>query len=172
MNLEDRLDKLRITRGWGWKDVELALGIGRTMLHYIRTGERQIGEVELYKLEKLEVESGITSERTVAEVREAEAAIKELDMWRERAIAAETKLAALFSLPEPQRRAVEALINSLIESGKSQTSSGRIADIADNAVHEISGKVRARGPTSRGTQAHQQEAHTVQSKGHPPRGQH
>lgn len=163
MNVEKRLDRLRISRGWGWKDVELALGIGRTMLHYIRTGERPIGAVELFKLEKLELESGIASTLDADEIREAEQTKKDRDTWRDRAIAAEMKLAAIRSLLGDDPRP---------EPGVAGASSGHVTELADEIVREAAGKVRRHGSASRATQARQQEPHIVQAKGHPHHRQH
>ena len=58
--MEDRLDKLRGLRFEGWKELAFTLGITVTMLHYLRTGERNPSPKLLRRIMELETEAGIS----------------------------------------------------------------------------------------------------------------
>ena len=57
--MEERLNKLRGSRTEGWKELAKSLEITVTMLHYLRTGERQPSPKLLRRIMDLERESGI-----------------------------------------------------------------------------------------------------------------
>ena len=61
MNTAERLKKLRLIRDVSWEKLGEELELGRTMLHYVRRGERELGERALYRLVELERAAGIAS---------------------------------------------------------------------------------------------------------------
>lgn len=83
--------------------------------------------------------------------------------WKARAIAAETKLAAIRSLLGDERTN---------ERNTANASSGQVAAQADKIQSEAADKVRRLGSASLATQVHRQEAHTGQPKSQQHRGQH
>jgi len=58
--MEVRLNRLREARTEGWKELAESLEITVTMLHYLRTGERQPSPKLMRRIMELERENGLT----------------------------------------------------------------------------------------------------------------
>ena len=59
MKIFDRIEKVRIALRLNKGEVCARLGIKRTMLHYLKTEERNLGMPALRELERLEAETGL-----------------------------------------------------------------------------------------------------------------
>ena len=60
MSIEERLDKLRLKRGFTWDELGIELKLSRAMLHYVRKCERAMSERALFRLAEAERAAGIT----------------------------------------------------------------------------------------------------------------
>jgi transcriptional regulator with XRE-family HTH domain len=54
ITFEKKLESIRVKHGMEWQDLAKALDIGKTMLHYIKTGQREPSQKVLRKIEILE----------------------------------------------------------------------------------------------------------------------
>jgi len=59
VNTIQRLETFRLKKGWSWDQLGEALGLKRTMLHYVRSGERELSDKALYRLSQAEWAAGI-----------------------------------------------------------------------------------------------------------------
>jgi transcriptional regulator with XRE-family HTH domain len=59
VTVEKRLDRLRNAKGLTWDELGTLLGLSRTMLHYLRTGKREMGIHARRRLSEAEKEAGI-----------------------------------------------------------------------------------------------------------------
>lgn len=59
MNIADRLDRLRIRKGFTWEELGHNLDLSRTMLHYVRTGRRSLSAKTMVRLREAEETAGI-----------------------------------------------------------------------------------------------------------------
>jgi len=62
VNMENRLDRLRKAKTLGWGELADLLEIKRSMLHYLRNGQRNLSYKTLRKLQAAERESGLSQE--------------------------------------------------------------------------------------------------------------
>ena len=58
-NFIARAEQLREAKKWTWGQAADALGVSRTMVHFIKTGKNAVTDKVAYRLEKLEVEAGL-----------------------------------------------------------------------------------------------------------------
>ncbi|MEN6533049.1 MAG: hypothetical protein ABFD89_05260 [Bryobacteraceae bacterium] len=118
---KNRLEKLRLVKGWTWFDVASALKTSESMIYAILAGRRLLGPKIDYRLKLVEGEVGIryAEEQVLTQIAAgtalarkrgdpaavgailhdilgpAKAEHEEKEIWRERALAAEKKLAEL-----------------------------------------------------------------------------
>ena len=71
--IEERLERLRAAQVTSWSELCKTLGIGATMLHYLRSGARNPSPKLMRRIVELEIEAGIATPKEVLAVREAPA---------------------------------------------------------------------------------------------------
>ncbi len=88
VNSEDRLDRLRVQKGFTWDELATYLDLSRTMLHYVRKGERDLSAKAALRMRDAEKNAGLIAvdlSQSLAVVREAGAAYAAIRSLEERA---------------------------------------------------------------------------------------
>ena len=69
VNLSERLERLRHARTVTWAELREVLGIGETMLHYLKTGQRQPSPKLIRRIEQAEREADLLPPAAIYEPR-------------------------------------------------------------------------------------------------------
>jgi transcriptional regulator with XRE-family HTH domain len=67
-----RVENLRLSLGWTWDQVAKALGVSKVMLHYVKTGKRNLSDKVIFRLEEAETMAGLRKPRPTAIHQEGE----------------------------------------------------------------------------------------------------